>query len=238
MREYLSRFVNMLYPKTCIGCGVDVPHDDAHWACLPCWSGISFIDGRLYCATCSKPLDYGGKYCFDCNNKRTPYVKIIAAVRYAGIIRAYVRRIKFRRQAFFIKPLAALLGNVCEKQIVTAAWDAFIPVPLHAARLRERGFNQSVELANILSDRFKIPVRNDLLYKNKNISPLYGLSKIDRQKNIAGAFAVHPRGACRMPKTVILVDDVCTTTATFHECSRLLRRAGATKVLCLALARD
>jgi ComF family protein len=235
--HYVSRFLNMLFPKTCINCGRDLPHDDAQYTCGACWSTIKKIEG-LYCAKCSKPLAYGGEHCVDCAHTKTPYDRIIAAVHYEGVIREYLHRIKFRKQSYLLKPLGELLATAVEGQMPPVSADALIPVPLHRARRRERGFNQSEILAEILSTRFHIPVRNEVLMRTANTQPQYGLIKQKRLNNIAGAFTVSSRAPRPLPRRVILVDDICTTSATFYECSRMLRRSGVKKVLCLALARD
>jgi len=112
---------------------------------------------------------------------------------------------------------------------------ALIPVPLHADRLRERGYNQALELARPLARRFAIPLRDDVLARTRTTPAQSNLDAIERRKNLRGAFSV-VEGAT-LPAHVAVVDDVMTTGATLHECTRTLLRAGVARVDVWALAR-
>jgi ComF family protein len=119
---------------------------------------------------------------------------------------------------------------------VTGLLDMVLPVPLHTRRLRERGFNQALLLAQGISERFAIPLVFDSLERTKFTRPQVELVGRDRMKNVSGAFAL------RYPhvvhgKRVLLIDDVFTTGATMNECSRVLKLAGAQSVTALTLAR-
>jgi len=114
--------------------------------------------------------------------------------------------------------------------------DVIIPVPLHPSRLRQRGFNQSALLAQEMSRMLCVPVDLFSLRKIRATPPQVGLTMKERTKNVKGTFHVingdHVKG-----KKVLLVDDVFTTGATISECARALRKAGATSVDVLTLAR-
>jgi len=112
--------------------------------------------------------------------------------------------------------------------------DGIVPVPLTARALRQRGFNQTLLLARVLSRLTKVPVSMDLLYKKRETLPQIGLGAKERQSNLRGAFKVvgNARG-----KRLILLDDVMTTGATVRECSKALIRAGAKEVVVVTLAR-
>ncbi len=101
-------------------------------------------------------------------------------------------------------------------------FDCFIPVPLHRRRLCERGFNQSLEFANILSKITQVPVYNDILVKTKNTKQQVGLNRLLRYKNLKDCFDLMNTEVIQ-GKNVLLVDDVFTTGATMFECAKLLR---------------
>ena len=104
---------------------------------------------------------------------------------------------------------------------------ALIPVPLHPKRLRQRGYNQALELARPLSKAFGIPLLYDGLHRIRDIAPQSGLGALARRRNPRGAFAI---GNHTLPAHIALVDDVMTTGATLYECARVLKRAGVQRV--------
>lgn len=115
-------------------------------------------------------------------------------------------------------------------------YDFIIPVPLHIRRLRWRGFNQSLLLAQAIGQKEKIAVEPFLLERTRSTAPQIQLSEKERKSNVQGAFTVSDperlQGTC-----VLLVDDVYTSGATVNECARVLRRSGATDVDVFTLAR-
>jgi ComF family protein len=114
-------------------------------------------------------------------------------------------------------------------------YSLIIPVPLHIKRLRQRGFNQSLILAQALSKKWQIPVNFSLLKRHKFTETQTGMDKTERKQNIKGAFEVRDKE--NIGKNIIIVDDVYTTGATVNECAKILIKAGAQKVTVLTLAR-
>src|SRR5262249_37544030 len=118
------------------------------------------------------------------------------------------------------------------------AWHGvLVPVPLHGARERERGFNQSVLLARALAERVEppLPVALDALRRTRPAPPHVGWSRAERPGNVAGAFACAPDSVAG--QRVILVDDVATSGATLTACAEAVRRAGAARVYGLVFSR-
>ena len=115
--------------------------------------------------------------------------------------------------------------------------DVIVPVPLHKARLRERGYNQSWLFAREIAARWQLPARDDLLLRVVNTRHQVGLSKAERVQNVSGAFAVPERALAEFrDKRVLLVDDVMTTGSTLLSCARTLHKAGACEVQSLTIA--
>lgn len=141
-----------------------------------------------------------------------------------------INLMKFFRLKRLSQPLGSLLLNL---QIPEC--DAIVPVPLSKQALIERGFNQSLLLAKMLSEKLKKPLLIDLLLKKKDTPPQVGLSAKERYKNLRGAFEV--KGKISNQK-LLLVDDVLTTGATAKECSRTLLKAGAKEIVVITLARS
>lgn len=109
-----------------------------------------------------------------------------------------------------------------------------LPVPLHARRLRERGFNQSELLASEIAQRLCIPLLTDVLFRTRETAVQSGMNAAARRRNVRGAFALCDDP---LPTHVAIVDDVITTGSTTGEIARLLHAAGVTKVEVWALAR-
>jgi ComF family protein len=115
-------------------------------------------------------------------------------------------------------------------------YSLIIPVPLHIKKLRKRGFNQSIILANSLGKKWQIPINFSLLKRSKFTLTQTGLDKKERERNIKGAFEVKDKTKIA-GRNIILIDDVYTTGATLNECAKKLIKAGAQKVAVLTLAR-
>jgi len=122
------------------------------------------------------------------------------------------------------------LGDLREKP------DLIIPVPLHKKRLRQRGFNQALELARLFFPGEKRRIQPTILLRSRWTTPQTGLDGKHRRRNLAGAFQV--RDARRVQgQRILLIDDVLTTGSTVNECARVLRQNGAGNVEVLTLAR-
>ena len=113
-----------------------------------------------------------------------------------------------------------------------------MPVPLHASRLRERGYNQALELAKPLARALRIPLAEGVLSRTKPTAAQTILDAKTRRKNLRGAFVVNESLRAKIEAThIALIDDVMTTGATLRECTRVLKRAGVARVDVWALAR-
>ena len=145
-----------------------------------------------------------------------------------------IHNFKYKRKTSLGKRLGLRLGeNLCSDQRFLDS-DLLMPVPLHPARKRERGFNQSEILAEMVSERINVPLAKGILRRIKNTKDQTNLSAEQRRENVAGAFSVsHPERISG--KRIILVDDVITTGATLKECAKVLKEAGAKRIVAATL---
>lgn len=130
--------------------------------------------------------------------------------------------------------LVAALGEDSPDPATPAALNCVVPVPLHPARLRQRGYNQALELARPLARTLGLPLRHQLLRRIRKTPPQTTLTRRARLRGIRGAFAADSDVS---GLSILLVDDVITTGATVAEAGRTLLRAGAASVAVLAVAR-
>jgi ComF family protein len=157
-----------------------------------------------------------------------------AAGVYAGTLRNAIHQFKYRGGLMFAKHLGQLLAGHGRRLLTVEAIDLIVPVPLHSRRLRQRGYNQSLELARHLGACWKIPVAPEWLVRNRETPRQTDLTRQERFLNMRGAFAW--TGPALGDKRVVLIDDVYTSGATAHECAGVLKKSGAGTVEVLTLA--
>ncbi len=244
LADRLDWMVDWLYPPRCRACGGRIHGRDGEYFCGRCWEKLQRIAHPL-CTLCGRPFpDAAGDdhVCGACL-ARAPHFS--AARSWACYpreeiedhpLRQVVQRFKYGRKVSLGKPLGRLLARGCREFLAGCGADVIVPVPLHPQRLRWRGFNQSVLLARQIGRAYRIPLDPFVLLRTRPTSPQTQLSEEDRRRNVRGAFSLHPERSVE-GKTVLLVDDVCTSGATVNECSRVLKRNRAKRVLVATLAR-
>jgi len=168
--------------------------------------------------------------CGQCLKKAPPFSKTINYGLYEGALAEAINLLKFHGLKRFAKPLGQALSNLSPADV-----QGIIPVPLSIKRLRERGFNQSLLIARVISKKKRIPLFMDVLMKTNETPPQTGLSAHERLSNLKNVFKVN--GNVKGLR-LLLVDDVMTTGATVTECSKQLMKAGAKEVIVLTLARS
>lgn len=225
MRPYLEALADLFYPQWCASC--DARSSDV--LCRPCFEALPRMEGPS-CERCGLPTVFETPACEGCKNVDFHFETARAPLRYEGVGQEIVHALKYRGYTPIVRKLAAplLAGAVnADRQ-----FDAVVPVPLHRARLRKRGFNQASLLARGLADRISTPV-SDTLQVVRSTRDQVELSAVERRANVAGAFQARARSRGR----ILLVDDVFTTGATTSACAAALLRAGATEVHAATLCR-
>jgi len=159
----------------------------------------------------------------------------VAAFAHGGTLRRALQRLKYGGSGRIAVPLARAAAPALEALTSVCGPVPLVPVPVHAARLRQRGYNQAALLADALGAEAGLPVL-DLLERRRATARQHGLGKAARLHNLRGAFAV--RNGARTPASLILVDDILTTSATLESCAGVLRAAGAATVWGFAIARE
>ena len=174
--------------------------------------------------------------CGRCLKKPPPIARTHAAFRYGFPLDRLLPRFKFHRDLAAGRELAGWMGQALRD---AERPDALIAVPLHLRRLRQRGYNQALELARPLARAFDLPILQHALHRVRDTVPQAGLNALARRRNPRGAFSTGRdlRSAARIPAHVALIDDVMTTGATLYECAKVLQRAGVARVDVWVMAR-
>lgn len=225
----LRALSDLLFPPRCQVCRGAGEYP----LCARCRAAFRLIRPPL-CPTCGRPLPSlppGRGACSLCRRRRPQFTQARAAGVYEGPLREAVHALKFERRAALAAPLGALLRPLADPLLERI--DLVVPVPLHPARLRERGFNQSRLLAEeVVRGARRVPVV-DVLARPRQTQVQSSLDVAARSANVRGAFTSRRqlRGA-----RALLVDDVISTGFTASECARALRQGGALDVAVIAVA--
>ena len=228
---------SLLFPPACAGCGRPLESLEQEPLCLDCRSRLP-VARPPWCRRCGLSLAQqgaGADLCVDCRLHPPAFDQAVSPFLYEGPVKELITGLKYRGRICLGRFLADSMARAVWEQADLRSVDAIVPVPLHAVRLRERGFNQAQILAAGLADRLGLPCRSDLMVRAQATQPQTELSREDRRENLRGAFAA---GVSSLPgNSFILVDDVLTTGATVRACAEALRRAGATRILVVTAAR-
>jgi ComF family protein len=199
---------------------------------------MGFIE-RPYCERLGTPFpsDTGGPLLSPTAIAVPPaFERARAAARYSDVARDLVHLLKYGDRLDLARPLGNWMARAGAELLADA--DALVPVPLHWMRLWQRRFNQSAMLARAISALSGVPISDHILARAKATVPQVGLARSERARNVQGAFTV-PKAARFDVKgrKLVVIDDVLTSGATVSACANVLRRAGASRVDVLVLAR-
>lgn len=225
--------------RRCFVCGNAVGFDGGlpalgnNHICTVCAEHLALrVSG--YCKKCALPLPAGVEgieICSSCAAQHPAWDNIYFLNVYQGLLEELIKELKFGHALY----AASLLGGLLSKRINAGIADAdsasfyscIIPVPLSITRLKERGYNQSLEIARVLGRNLNIPMKSRILQRIKDGAPQERLGRNERLQAVRGVFtAVGDLSGQR----VLLLDDVMTTGATVSECTKALLSAGAMQV--------
>jgi ComF family protein len=242
--------VSVFFPGGCRLCEQLLTRASRLPICEECLGAFPALPARV-CSVCGSPAlpvttladaapegdaSAGGeaRKCLDCTQRVYRFERARSYAAYRGALVRAVVLLKFER----IEPLAAYFGervaSIARRDAL--AGDIVVPVPLHRARERERGFNQAELIAREVAKRLGLPFKPILLMRTKARPDKHILSNEERWRIVRGAFATRP-GSQVDNKRVLLIDDVMTTGATLDACSKALLEAGAKSVIGLTVAR-
>ena len=210
--------LDFIFPRKCINC-----KKFGDFLCNDCFAKVHYDDSFVR----GSPRDLD---------------QAISTVAYNAIVKKLIYQFKYKP---YLSKLADTIGEImteglAQNEIFYNFIDQYkpviVPVPLSWRRFRERGYNHAELLASYVAKYFNLSLVRDVLIRTKNTKPQFKLGRKERFENIRGAFGI--RENQEIPRSVVIVDDVATTYATLKEAAKVLKHAGAKKVLGVTFARE
>ncbi len=229
--------LDLVYPPRCLVC----EEHARPVLCEECADRFVVPIPEPICAVCGRPNVPDETDCRHCRENRPDngwgFATARATAIYEGPLRHAIHRLKYGRSEPLGDALGAFLANrlVADELLVWPRPDVVVPVPIHAARLAKRGFNQAAVLAAPVAALLGVPFLPHVVVRARKTPPQVGLSRQARLANLAGAFVVSEPAAVA-GKIVLLIDDVFTTGTTVSACAQALGDAGAARVDVATLA--
>ena len=234
-KKNIKLIIDLIFPRKCIICD---RYDCQTEVCTECWKKLSFIS-QPSCFICSTPFPYENEkesICAECIVNKPSYDRSISILEYDDASKKIIHDFKYKDQLHILEYIVNLMTNI-GKDIFNDL-DIIAPVPIHKYKLLKRGYNQSALIAMNVAARKDLPYFPQLLIKSKNTLAQTGLKKSQRTINIRNSFELNNKLYSNIAdKNILLIDDVITTGSTVNECSRILKKEGANKVLILTLAK-
>ena len=246
LRPFADGAFSLFFPADCPICHEPLIQASRLPVCQDCRDAIVPLSG-VFCSICGERIvsfshtepHAEAEPCVLCRRAAPAYARAVAYGESAGTLREAIHLLKYDR----VHPAANFLGDrlgtvLAELPPLDASGWLVIPVPLHASKLRQRGFNQSELIARAACQRSAVAVslNTKCLVRQRETASQAGLTRHQRRENLRGAFAVRDADAVR-GRNVLMIDNFFTNGTTISECARVLRRAGAASVYAATVAR-
>ena len=233
LNNWLSNIQDWLLPRLCPACGGQAGQGEI--LCSGCVQSLPRNDHA--CPRCASPHDHPmltDDECGSCQQHPPAYQRCVALFRYAPPVDHFIRRLKFHQELSMATVLGEWLAERLQDRVPMP--DLILPIPLHASRLRQRGYNQALEIAKPVAQLLGVPVNRHALLRLRATAAQSDLPLEERRRNVRGAFAVRD-GHDLSGLHVALVDDVMTSGSTVQAAARCLRQAGASEISVWVVAR-
>lgn len=230
IRELGAALLDFVYPPSCLACGRGM-EEAGEYLCAPCWGEIE-MEVRARCQRCGCPLERDGVVCPNCAEWEPVFERAVVLGRFGGAMQQGIHALKFKHHGKLGVEMGRRMGAMLKGEFGEV--ELLVPVPLHPARQRERGYNQSLCVARGLGAALGVGVDDSLVKRQINTRQQAKLDARQRQENLRDSFCLTgPPPDCNC---IGLVDDVLTTGATLDACARVLTEGGARRVWAVALA--
>jgi len=238
IKNFFEHLINIVYPAFCPICKKRLFEIPAPAICPVCVAAMP-VNASPLCPACGRTLTHNLNHVCLCKKNRQIlfFDRALSVCDYTGTAKICIQLFKYTRRKELGRPLAEKMHLFLRDHVNTSEIDCIIPVPLHRSKLRERGFNQARVLTELLAAELGCGCVVDNLVRVRRTKSQFSLSREERSANVSGVFS------CRNPElingqTILLVDDIFTTGATANECARVLKEAGARRIIAFSMARS
>jgi competence protein ComFC len=224
----MDNLINILFPPKCAFCG-----KVGELFCTDCLSQCVILNGQI-CIVCNKPSPdgYTHKWCQTGSNP----TQSISSFIYSGLVRECIKKSKYHSKQFMaLKILAHEAVSLVKDWGFTFENFICTSVPISKIRYFERGFNQVDLIARKFADTFCIDFDNSILKRTRDTKAQHEIGKVERAKNVFGAFTCNPEKV--KGRRIVVIDDIATTGSTLLEISKVLYLAGVKEVRCFTLSK-
>lgn len=237
LRAFAREFLDLFYPRDCLNTGAALsPYSEYRYLSDQCVAQIYWAKDPA-CSTCGYPYSgevQGKRVCPSCTDLKPVFSSGKTAFMLKGPGKKLIHELKYH-SGFHLFPDIVNLVKQVPGYLDYLNGAILVPVPLHSSKLRKRGFNQSLLLAQYLAKEAKGAQVLELLKRIKSTHTQTYLGRQERQKNVKNAFALSSKTAINGNLRYIVIDDVFTTGATLNECARTLKMNGASNINILTL---
>ncbi len=238
MKDLRRRIEQIFFPPKCVFCMAILPlgTEERNSVCKRCAGTLPYTMAKPRCKGCGRPVEGGYVYCRLCRRQRkNPYEKLCAAYLYRGAAKSSVVRFKREEYRKYAKVYARHLEAVIDYDCPGVVFDGIVSVPPRKKRMQQLGYDQAEALGTDVGKEMGIPFLPGVLTRVNRKKKQSSLSQTERWLNMAAGYRVRKPEQIK-GKTVLLVDDVCTTGATLYHGAKALKEAGAKAVYCAAAA--
>ncbi|MDE7339416.1 MAG: double zinc ribbon domain-containing protein [Lachnospiraceae bacterium] len=230
--SFFRSLLDFIYPRRCPVCDKAVKPFGS-LICEECVPKIEYVKAP-YCQKCGKELkDRRAVFCHDCAHRAHSYDRGMALFAYRSVADS-IYRFKYRGRQEYAAYYGERMARILGRRILALHPDALVPVPIHVAKKRQRGYDQAEALANEVGRLLHIPVETKLIKRVRKTKPMKDLSAQERQNNLKRAFKICYNDV--KLDTIIIIDDIYTTGSTVDAMAQELRRAGIQNIYFAALA--
>ncbi|MDO8429915.1 MAG: ComF family protein [bacterium] len=224
--------LDILFPQICLSCQTSLKSEEkSDGLCAFCLSKI-ILHTTLFCGKCRARLPDNTKIC----HKDSAYL-LGATTNYEDQIKSLIHGFKYKSWSRLQGPIKKLIIKYLQNLNLEFKNYIIIPIPLHKKRQQERGFNQAILIAKIVSIELKLPLEQSVLMRIKETKSQAKIKDWDQKKeNLDNAFDLKAPEKIK-DKNIILVDDVYTSGATINEATKILKANGAKKILAFVIAK-
>ncbi len=235
---FFRHFINIVYPVFCAVCACNINENPGIGICESCLKKIQ-VNVSPFCPECGfkiNAISQSKQPCVFCKDTHYNFDRALNVCGYQGIAKTCIHLFKYKRKIALGVILADIMTRFLKEHATISEIDIVSAVPLHSSKIRERGFNQADIFAVRISDSLKLAYSSNNLCRVRKTRSQFSLNKKQRAENLAEAFTCKDAKQFR-GKSVLLIDDIFTTGATFNECARVLKQAGARRVIAVSMAR-